>query len=56
MAEREVQSPVSVKALRSALVRRCPPARAVILHVDAPTLVLCGRHMERAATAKSRES
>ena len=36
MAEREVQSPVSVKGSKVGSSAPLSPARAVILHVDAP--------------------
>ena len=57
MPEQEVRSLLYVApAPRSALVNPCHQARAVIHHVDAPTLFPRGRHMERAATARSRGS
>jgi hypothetical protein len=55
MPEQEVRSPVR-RAPRSALVNPCHPARALIPPVDEPTLFPRTRHMERAATARSRES
>ena len=45
-----------VQVPRSVLINPSAPARAVIHHVDAPTLFQSGRHMERAATARSRGS
>ena len=56
MPEKEVCSPVLRPGSKVGSNNPSAPARAVILPVDTPTLFARGRHMEQAATARSRES
>ena len=55
MVEQEVRSPVSRPSGKVGSGQPMSPARAAIHPVEAPTLFPRCRHMEQAATARSRE-